>query len=100
MDERYVEEVLRVVELIPAGCVATYGDIAQVVGRGGPRQVGLVMSRYGGSVSWWRVVRADGRLAAGHQDRASVHLAAENTTVRDGRVRLSEARFDFDGAHQ
>jgi alkylated DNA nucleotide flippase Atl1 len=33
-----------------------YGDL----GEGGPRQVGWVMSHYGGGATWWRVVRADG----------------------------------------
>ena len=44
MDEDYAELVLSVVEQIPPGRVATYGDIAEMVGRGGPRQVGHVMA--------------------------------------------------------
>ena len=60
MDDDYAEQVLSVVERIPPGQVATYGDIAEIVGRGGPRQVGQVMALLGGGVPWWRVVRADG----------------------------------------
>ena len=63
MDDDYAELVLSVVERIPPGQVATYGDIAEIVGRGGPRQVGHVMALWGGGVPWWRVVRADGRPA-------------------------------------
>ncbi|MBO0812573.1 MAG: MGMT family protein, partial [Microlunatus sp.] len=61
MREDFVEAVLSAVESIPPGQVASYGDIAEFVGSGGPRQVGSVMSHYGGAVTWWRVVRADGR---------------------------------------
>jgi alkylated DNA nucleotide flippase Atl1 len=94
----YVGDVLEVVEQIPAGRVLTYGDIARLVGHGGPRQVGQVMSRWGGSVPWWRVLRADGRPAIGHEERALKHYAAEGTPMKpDGeRVDLRRARWDAD----
>ncbi|HEY0772933.1 MAG TPA: MGMT family protein, partial [Nocardioidaceae bacterium] len=38
--EEYVERVLAVVEQIPPGRVMSYGAIAEVLGVGGPRQVG------------------------------------------------------------
>lgn len=56
----YAERVLEVAERIPPGRVMTYGDVAEWLGVGGPRQVGRVMALYGGAVPWWRVVRADG----------------------------------------
>lgn len=90
--EAYVEAVLRIVEQVPAGQVVTYGDVAAAVGRGGPRQVGAVMSRFGATVSWWRVVRADGQPARGHEDRALTMLRAEGTPLTGSRVVLSEAR--------
>jgi alkylated DNA nucleotide flippase Atl1 len=93
MDEQFVESVLRAVEAIPPGRVATYGDIAEAVGHGGPRQVGTVMARYGGAVCWWRVVRADGRPARGLETEAVTHLRAENTPMSDDRVDLARARF-------
>lgn len=91
--EAYVEAVLQLVEQIPAGRVATYGDLAEAVGRGGPRQVGTVMARYGAAVSWWRVVRADGQPARGHEQRAITLLRREGTALRGPRVVLSEARW-------
>jgi alkylated DNA nucleotide flippase Atl1 len=92
MDEEYVEAVLVQVEQIPAGSVASYGDIAEQVGRGGPRQVGQVMSRYGSAVPWWRVVRADGRPVAGLEDTALDRLRAEDVPLKGDRVDMARAR--------
>ncbi len=91
--EAYVEAVLRAVERIPPGRVATYGDLAAAVGRGGPRQVGTVMSRFGAAVPWWRVVRADGQPARGHEERALAQLRTEGAPVVGTRVLLSQARW-------
>ena len=93
MREDFVEAVLSAVELIPPGQVASYKDLAEFVGSGGPRQVGSVMSHYGGAVCWWRVVRADGRPADGLQERALQQLSAEGTPIRDGRVIMKQARW-------
>ncbi len=80
----YAERVLEVAELIPPGRVMTYGDVAEWLGEGGPRQVGRVMALYGGAVPWWRVVRADGVLLPGHELRALGHYRAEGTPLRGG----------------
>jgi alkylated DNA nucleotide flippase Atl1 len=78
----YVERVLSLVEQIPSGRVTTYGLIAEALGRGGPRQVGEVMSTYGGPVPWWRVVRADGSLPDSHGPEARQAYLAEGTPLR------------------
>ncbi|MEE1938891.1 MGMT family protein [Streptomyces sp. TRM 70361] len=78
----YAEKVLTVVEGIPPGRVMTYGDIAEWLGEGGPRQVGRVMSLYGGAVPWWRVVRADGTPPPCHEGRALAHYRREGTPLR------------------
>lgn len=92
----YAEEVLAVVGRIPPGRVMAYGDIAEYVGRGGPRQVGAVMSAWGGAVPWWRVVRADGRPPPCHGGQALSHYVAEGTPLRPSgeRVNMREARWD------
>jgi alkylated DNA nucleotide flippase Atl1 len=90
--EAYVEAVLRAVEQIPAGQVASYGDLAEAVGRGGPRQVGHVMALHGAAVPWWRVVRADGSPARGHEQQALDLLRSEGTPLRGPRVVMTEAR--------
>ncbi|WP_075732863.1 MGMT family protein [Streptomyces acidiscabies] len=78
----YAERVLDVTELIPPGRVMTYGDVAEWLQEGGPRQVGRVMALYGGAVPWWRVVRADGTLLPGHELRALDHYRAEGTPLK------------------
>ena len=52
MRTEYVEAVLELVALIPAGTAVAYGDVAELLGAGGPRQVGSVMSHYGQHVPW------------------------------------------------
>ncbi|WP_228266164.1 MGMT family protein [Microlunatus elymi] len=93
MREDFVEAVLSAVELIPPGQVASYGDLAEYVGSGGPRQIGSVMSHYGGAVCWWRVVRADGRPADGLEVRALQQLRAEGAPIRGDRVIMKRARW-------
>ncbi|MDX3354616.1 MGMT family protein [Streptomyces sp. ME01-24h] len=99
----YAERVLDVAERIPPGRVMTYGDVAEWLGEGGPRQVGRVMALYGGAVPWWRVVRADGGLLPGHELRAMEHYRAEGTPLRTAprgtkghipRLDLRGARWD------
>lgn len=91
----FAEAVLTTVDQVPPGRVVSYGDIAEYLGAGGPRQVGRVLALYGGSVSWWRVIRADGRPATGLEERALARLRAEGVPIRNGRVDLRSARWDF-----
>ena len=95
--DAYVEAVLALVERVPPGRVTTYGTLADAVGEGGPRKVGRVMSLHGGSVPWWRVVRADGSLPPSHDDEAHAHYREEGTPLtRTGRMDMAAAWFgDF-----
>ena len=70
--EEYVEAVLSLVELVPRGRVTTYG----------------------GSVPWWRVVRADGSLPPSHDEEARAHYLEEGTPFRTpGRVDMPRAAW-------
>ncbi|GAA2974210.1 MULTISPECIES: MGMT family protein [Streptomyces] len=100
----YAERVLDVADLIPPGRVMTYGDVAEWLGEGGPRQVGRVMALYGAAAPWWRVVRSDGTLLPGHELRALDHYRDEGTPLReasqgaDGHLpRLDMRRARWDG---
>ncbi len=92
-DDEYVEEVLSLVERIPPGRVMSYGAIAEYLGRGGPRQVGSVMSHYGGPVPWHRVVAANGRLVPGHEVEATRRHRAEGTPLKGDRVDMARAAW-------
>ncbi len=90
----YARAVLDVVDRIPPGRVLTYGDVAELMGRGSPRTVGAVLSEHGREVPWQRVVQASGRPAEPYLQEALALLAAEGCPVRGERVDLSAARWD------
>jgi alkylated DNA nucleotide flippase Atl1 len=95
----FASRVLDVAESIPPGQVMSYGDIAEYLGEGGPRQVGRVMALWGGGVAWWRVIHADGSLLAGHERVALARYREEGTPMRSavgggpGRVDMRRARW-------
>ena len=90
----YASAVLDVVDRIPPGRVLTYGDVAELMGRGSPRTVGAVLSEHGREVPWQRVVQASGRPAEPYLQEALALLAAEGCPVRGERVDLAAARWD------
>jgi alkylated DNA nucleotide flippase Atl1/catechol 2,3-dioxygenase-like lactoylglutathione lyase family enzyme len=86
----FARAVLDVVAEVPRGVVVTYGEVAAEAGRlGAARAVGAVLREAGGTVPWWRVVRADGWLAADVAAEQQRRLRAEGVAVMDGRVRHS-----------
>ena len=101
-DPEFVEAVLAVVELVPVGRVVTYGDIAWALGSNAPRAVGKVMSHYGSTVPWWRVVGASGVPAQGLSARALPHYLEEGTPLRGNpvpdeyRIAMRSARLGYD----
>ena len=97
MDDRLIYEVLSVVEEIPEGRVATYGQIARLIGRDkNARLVGRALSRAElyGDYPCHRVVNHAGRLAPGWPEQALL-LAREGVSLKDGR-RVDLARFQWD----
>ena len=95
--QAYVDAVLCAVEQIPPGRVLSYGDVAELVGVGGPRQVGHIMATHGGVVPWWRVVRADGSTAVRKQAGQLALLAREGCPLRAGGERVDMTRARWDG---
>ena len=59
------DRIYRVTRLIPAGTVATYGQIAEIVGDCGPRNVGYALSALaeGNEVPWHRVINSKGEVS-------------------------------------
>lgn len=83
--EELIYEILAVVEEIPAGNVATYAQIARLIGRAkNARLVGKVLSmaELYGSYPCHRVVNHAGRLAPGWPEQRSL-LEEEQVSFRD-----------------
>jgi len=84
MDESLVYEILCVVDEIPAGCVASYGQIARLIGREkNARLVGHVLSRaeFYGDYPCHRVVNHAGRTAPGWRAQRAL-LEAEGVEFK------------------
>lgn len=85
IQEDLVYEILSVVEEIPEGRVATYGQIARLIGREkNARLVGKVLSmaQFYGTYPCHRVVNHAGRLAPGWPEQAEL-LKAESVPLKD-----------------
>lgn len=85
INENFIHDVLRIVDIIPLGRVATYGQIARVIGRPkNARLVGKALGKAGvyGKHPCHRVVTATGRLVPGWIDQRPM-LLAENIPFKD-----------------
>ena len=84
-DDRLIYEILSVVEGIPKGRVATYGQIARLIGRDrNARLVGTVLSRaaYYGQYPCHRVVNHAGRRVPGWGQQVEL-LRQEGVVLKD-----------------
>lgn len=98
LNEDLIYEVLSVVEEIPIGKVATYGQIAHLINR--PKNARLVgrvlsMAEYYGRFPCHRVVNHIGRLAPGWKEQRKL-LEAENVTMKDeNHVDIKKHQWDY-----
>lgn len=96
------EVIFEVVRSIPHGMVASYGQIAAVVGRCSPLMVGFAMAAvpFDSDVPWHRVVNHQGRISSrGDGDGEQVQqilLEAEGVCFDEtGRIDLERVRWEF-----
>ncbi len=98
LNERLIYQILSVVEEIPEGKVATYGQIARLVGReNNARLIGKVLSGSSsyGNYPCHRVVNHAGRLAPGWDEQALL-LEREGVIVeKDGRVDVKRYKWEY-----
>ena len=81
----FVEAVRAVVRDVGRGQVVSYGEVARRAGYPrAARAVGNVLANSLG-LPWWRVVRANGELAAHGGEEQARRLRREGVMVRDGR---------------
>ncbi|SVB16069.1 uncharacterized protein METZ01_LOCUS168923 [marine metagenome] len=95
------ETIYRVVRTIPSGVVATYGQVATVVGCG-PRLVGYAMASLpaGSDIPWQRVINSQGRISVrsdGMPDSRQRRLLVGEGVVFDARGKVDLNQFGWDG---
>lgn len=97
MDEKLIYEILSVVDEIPRGKVATYGQIASLIGKErNARLVGKVlgMAQNYGEYPCHRVVNHAGRLVPGWTEQRFL-LQQEGVELKDSRhVNLKQYQWD------
>ena len=97
LDHDLIYEILSVVEEIPEGRVATYGQIARLIGRDkNSRLVGKVLgiAEYYGEYPCHRVVNHAGRLVPGWTEQRFL-LEAERVVMKDdSHVDLKKSRWE------
>lgn len=82
--------VIAVLEATAPGDVLSYGDVAAEAGfPGAARAVGNILARSDGTLPWWRVVTASGRLIPHDPVEQARRLAAEGVECRHGKVVVS-----------
>ncbi|AGY58823.1 O-6-alkylguanine-DNA--cysteine-protein methyltransferase [Gloeobacter kilaueensis] len=101
-DERLYERIYATVRQIPAGKVATYGQVAHLAGLPGrARQIGYALFRVapGSEIPWQRVVNARGEISEsphrlGNDDYQRTLLVAEGVIFnQQGQIDLAVYRW-------
>ena len=101
--EKRNERIWSTIRDIPRGCVASYGQIAEIAGiRRGARQVGYALRHLpkGHGVPWYRVIRSSGRIAFekgsdGFNEQCK-RLMMEDVPVLEGRIDMNKYRWQPD----
>ena len=96
MPDNTFAKIYDIVRQIPCGKVATYGQIARILGcpRGG-RHVGFAMRACPEDLNWQRVVMKDGSITGGgHAEIRRGLLEAEDVIFTpDGRVDMERCKW-------
>ncbi|MDR0324607.1 MAG: MGMT family protein [Oscillospiraceae bacterium] len=90
-------QVYEIVAQIPHGKVASYGQIARMLGQPrAARQVGYAMRCCPDNLPWQRVVMADGSITGGaHAEMRRILLEGEGVRILpDGRVDMKQYGWD------
>ena len=96
LNGKLVHQILSVVSCVPLGSVATYGQIAQLIGRErNARLVGRVLSQAGlyGKYPCHRVVNSAGRLAPAWEEQRHLLWAEGVTFKTNGCVDLKKHQW-------
>lgn len=97
INEQLIYEILSVVEEIPEGKVATYGQIARLIGRNkNARLVGKVISHaeFYGKYPCHRVVNYTGRLVPGWKEQRFLLLEEGISFKDENHVDIKKNQWD------
>lgn len=103
-DEEVIQQILGVVMLIPKGKVATYGQIAAMVGLPKhARFIGYTLKRLSpqSDVPWHRVINAQGRISIVgeregiNRNEQRERLIVEGIDVINGKISLKKFRWCY-----
>lgn len=97
------DRILDVVRQVPAGKVATYGQVAMIAGGCTPRMVGYCLAALeaGSDVPWQRVINCQGRISprnSGHGSQIQRELLIEEGILFDKQGSVSFEEFGWDGS--
>ena len=94
------QRLYSIIQQIPKGCVATYGQVAELAGLPGcARMVGRTLSQLpsGGQLPWHRVIAASGKISLPENSDSFIEqrqrLADEGIRVTKNRVNLSTRQW-------
>ncbi len=95
--EKSREQIWQIVNAVPAGKVATYGQVANLAGM--PQQsrlVGRVLSRLpkGSKLPWHRVINSQGKISNPNPTIQKLRLEKEGVVMVNGRVNLRIYRWE------
>ena len=94
------QRLYSIIQQIPKGCVATYGQVAELAGLPGcARMVGRTLSQLpsGSQLPWHRVIAASGKISLPENSDSFIEqkkrLADEGVRVNKNRVNLSARQW-------
>lgn len=95
------QKIWQVVASIPAGKVASYGQVADMAGLGRQaRYIGKALGHLpiGHSVPWYRVIRTNGQIAfpigSEKYEEQKGRLQEEGVEVYEGKIKMSKYRWN------
>ena len=94
------QRIIDVIRQVPYGQVATYGQIALIVGDCTPRMVGYCLAslEFDSDVPWQRIINYKGMVSprsSGHGSQMQRELLEEEGVVFDDRGRVSFRKFGW-----
>lgn len=96
---KFFEQVYQLVKQIPEGKVASYGQIASMLGNPRlARQVGYALRRLSTNernIPWWRVVNREGYISINHGEGGIEKAIQAERLIEEGVIFIARYRVDL-----